>query len=53
VAPDPGDRLLQPWVEQWHAEVNPNYRVSLAAFCQEQLTARAAQVSKTREELAA
>ncbi len=44
---------LQPWVEQWHAEVDPGYGVSLAAFCREQLTARAAQVGRTLEELAA
>jgi hypothetical protein len=44
---------LQPWVKQWHSEVDPDYGVSLAAFCQEQLTARAAQVGKTLEELAA
>ena len=44
---------LQPWVEQWHAEVDPAYGVSLAAFCREQLTARAAQVGKTLAELAA
>ena len=44
---------LQPWVEQWHSEVDPNYGVSLAAFCREQLTARAAQVGKTLDELAA
>lgn len=44
---------LQPWVEQWHGEVDPAYGVSLAAFCREQLTARAAQVGKTLEELAA
>ena len=43
---------LQPWVEQWHGEVDPDYGVSLAAFCREQLTARAAQVGKTLEELA-
>lgn len=43
---------LQPWVEQWHAEVDPTYGVSLAAFCREQLTARATQVGKTPEELA-
>ena len=43
---------LQPWVEQWHGEVDPNYGVSLAAFCREQLTARAAQVGKTLDELA-
>ena len=44
---------LQPWVEQWHADVDPAYGVSLAAFCREQLTARTAQVGKTLEELAA
>ncbi|HUZ56113.1 MAG TPA: BREX-2 system adenine-specific DNA-methyltransferase PglX [Streptosporangiaceae bacterium] len=44
---------LQPWVEQWHSEVDPAYGVSLAAFCREQLTARAAQVGKTVPELAA
>jgi hypothetical protein len=44
---------LQPWVEQWHSEVDPDFGVSLAAFCQEQLTGRAAQVGKTLDELAA
>ena len=44
---------LQPWVEQWHGEVDPDYGVSLAAFCREQLIARAAQVGKTLDELAA
>jgi len=44
---------LQPWVEQWHGEVDPDYGVSLAAFCREQLAARAAQVSKTLDELGA
>ena len=44
---------LQPWVEQWHGEVDPAYGVSLAAFCRQQLTARAAQVGKTLAELAA
>ena len=44
---------LQPWVEQWYSEVDPAYGVSLAAFCREQLTARAAQVGKTVPELAA
>lgn len=43
---------VQPWVEQWHGEVDPSYGVSLAAFCREQLTARAAQVGRTLEELA-
>jgi hypothetical protein len=44
---------LQPWVEQWHGEVDPSYGVSLASFCQEQLAARAAQVGKTLDELGA
>ena len=43
---------LQPWVEQWHGEVDPDYGVSLAAFCREQLSARAAQVGRTMQELA-
>jgi hypothetical protein len=58
----PDDRLiplvaglaeLQPWVDQWHSEIDPDYGVSLAAFCREQLTARAVQVGKTLDELAA
>jgi hypothetical protein len=44
---------LQPWVEQWHSEVDERYGVSMAAFCQEQLDQRAAQVGKTPAELAA
>ncbi len=44
---------LQPWVEQWHADVDPAYGVSLAVFCREQLAARSAQVGKTLAELAA
>jgi hypothetical protein len=44
---------LQPWVDQWHSEVDPAFGVSLAAFCGEQLTARAAQVGKTLPELKA
>ncbi len=42
---------VQPWVEQWHADVDPEYGVSMAVFCKEQLTMRAAQVGRTREEL--
>lgn len=42
---------LQPWVEQWHGEVDPRFGVSLAAFCEEQLASRAAQVSMTVEQL--
>lgn len=44
---------LQPWVQQWHAEIDPAYGVSLAAFCREQLTTRAAQVGQTLDQLAA
>jgi hypothetical protein len=44
---------LQPWVEQWHGEVDPTYGVSLAAFCREQLTERMAQVGKSLDELSA
>lgn len=44
---------LQPWVEQWNSDVDERYGVSLAAFCREQLDQRAAQVGKTRAELAA
>ncbi|MGH3812014.1 MAG: DUF7008 domain-containing protein, partial [Pseudonocardiaceae bacterium] len=44
---------LQPWVAQWHAELHPVYGISLAAYCDEELTRRCAQVSCTREQLAA
>ena len=44
---------LQPWVEQWHSEVDPTYGVSLAAFTREQLTQRMTQVGKSLNELAA
>lgn len=44
---------LQPWVEQWHAEVDPTYGVSLAQFLREQLRDRSLQVGKTAEELKA
>jgi hypothetical protein len=44
---------LQPWVEQWHSEVDPTYGVSLASFTREQLTQRMTQVGKSLEELAA
>jgi Domain of unknown function (DUF7008)/Eco57I restriction-modification methylase len=58
----PADRLvplvaglaeLQPWVEQWHSDIDQRYGVSMATFCREQLTARAIQVGKTMAELAA
>ena len=44
---------LQPWIEQWHAEVDPVFNISLAAFCREQLTRRATQVGATLPDLAA
>ena len=44
---------LQPWVEQWHSEVDPTYGVSLAAFTREQLAQRMTQVGKSVAELAA
>jgi hypothetical protein len=44
---------LQPWVSQWHAELHPVYGISLAAYCDEELTRRFAQVGRTRAQLAA
>ena len=43
---------LQPWVEQWHAEIHPVYGQSLAVFCREQLAERARQVGQSADELA-
>lgn len=42
---------LQPWIEQWHSGIDPAYGVSLAAFCAEQLTARARQVGRSIDQL--
>jgi hypothetical protein len=44
---------LQPWVDQWHADVDPTYGVSLASFTSEELTRWSTQVGLTREQLAA
>ena len=44
---------LQPWIDQWHSEVDPTYGVSLAAFCREQLATRSQRAGKTPAELAA
>ena len=44
---------LQPWVEQWHTEVIPEYGASYSQICREELDQRAAQVGKTMAELAA
>ncbi|MFI6716591.1 BREX-2 system adenine-specific DNA-methyltransferase PglX [Kribbella sp. NPDC050470] len=42
---------LQPWVRQWHDEVDDTYGLNLADFCEEQLRDRALQVHKTLDEL--
>jgi hypothetical protein len=44
---------LQPWVDQWHAEVDPAFGVSPAGFCGELLTEHAGRVGKTLAELRA
>ena len=44
---------LQPWVEQWHSEVDPDMGVSLGAFCATQLSERMTQVGATHESLLA
>jgi hypothetical protein len=44
---------LQPWVEQWHSDMDPTFGVTLAAFCREQLAARASQVGQTLNQLTA
>jgi hypothetical protein len=41
---------LQPWVDQWHSDMDPTYG-SLADFCRQQLHDRRLQVGKTIEEL--
>ena len=42
---------LQPWVEQWHAEVDPTFGVSLAGFLAEQLRGRMLELGVTRDDL--
>lgn len=44
---------LQPWVEQWHADIHPAYGQSLAVFCREQLAERSRQVGLSTDQLAA
>lgn len=43
---------LQPWVEQWHAEVDPSFGLSPSAFCGEQLRAHTQELGLTRADLA-
>lgn len=44
---------LQPWVQQWHDVIDPDFDVNLADYYAEQLTQRAAQVGHSLTELAA
>lgn len=44
---------LQPWVRQWHADIDPTYGVSLAAIIDEEHASRAQGAGKTHDELAA
>jgi SAM-dependent methyltransferase len=43
---------LQPWVEQWHAAIDPLFGVSPAAFCGEQLRSHSQALGVTRDDLA-
>lgn len=43
---------LQPWVQQWHAELHPVYGVDMADFCATQLAQRSQQVARTLDQLA-
>lgn len=42
---------LQPWVEQWHAEVDPAYGISPAVYFREELNRRARQVNRSLDQL--
>nr|WP_281361207.1 BREX-2 system adenine-specific DNA-methyltransferase PglX [Actinopolyspora biskrensis] len=44
---------LQPWVRQWHGEIDPTYGVSLAAIVDEELESRRQRAGKTLDDLAA
>lgn len=44
---------LQPWVRQWHGDIDPTYGVSLAAIVEEELASRRQRAGRTIEELAA
>ncbi len=44
---------LQPWVRQWHGEMDEDYGMSLAEFTDEQLAAYLQDLDVTRAELAA
>lgn len=42
---------LQPWVEQWHSEIDQTYGMSMAAFAGQRLEELSTQVGRTVEEL--
>lgn len=44
---------LQPWVQQWHAEVDPAFGQSPSEFTGQELARRARQVGRSLEQLAA
>jgi hypothetical protein len=44
---------LQPWVRQWHDEIDPTYQLNLADYLEEQLRGRAHQVGMTLNQLRA
>ena len=44
---------VQPWVEQWHADMDPTYGFSYASFCREQLHQRMQQIGASLADLAA
>jgi hypothetical protein len=44
---------LQPWVRQWHDEIDPTYQLNLADYLEEQLRGRAHQVGMTLDQLRA
>ncbi|WP_426976359.1 BREX-2 system adenine-specific DNA-methyltransferase PglX [Pseudarthrobacter sp. O4] len=44
---------ILPWVNQWHAEVDPAYGVSMADFCAQQFEERAAQIDRSHDQLKA
>lgn len=44
---------ILPWVEQWHADIDPAYGVSMADFCAQQFEERAAQIDRSQDQLKA
>lgn len=44
---------LQPWVRQWHRDIDPTYGVSLAAIIDEELASRTQRAGKTVDNLKA